>query len=105
MKEIQDRSCAWNRERFPEAAIEHVALKICEEAGEVARAVLGVAGLNSATGRGDVGAEIADVFISSLVLLGRWFPEIDIYAEIDAKLTALETPGQHRGSLKLEVNE
>ncbi len=98
LKSLQDRLCAWHNERFPDAQMEHVALKVCEEAGEVARAVLGVAGSKSATGYGNVGDEVADVFITGLVLLGRWFPDVDVCAHTNAKLIILETPGLHRAS-------
>ena len=99
LRPLQLRARAWHEERFPDAQMEHVALKLCEEAGEVARAVNGVAGRNSATGGGDVGDEVADVFIAALVLLARWFPEADIATRISIKLHRLETPGEHRASL------
>lgn len=98
--QIEKRATDWHRVRFPEAQMEHVALKVCEEAGEVAKAINGVSGMNSATGGGEVGAEAADVIVSLVVLLGRWFPYVSLAAEIDKKLTMLETPGAHRASLE-----
>lgn len=72
--------------------MEHVALKTCEEAGEVAKAVNGQVGKNAATGGGDVAGEAADVLITLLVLLGRWFPDVDLLVEVRAKLTILSDP-------------
>jgi NTP pyrophosphatase (non-canonical NTP hydrolase) len=95
---LQKRICAWHIQRFPDAQMEHVALKICEEVGEVARAINGRAEKNSATGGGCTEEEIADVFISALVLLGRWFPEVNIELEIYRKLVILETKGAHKAS-------
>ena len=98
MESLQNRIVKWHEIRFPDAQMEHVALKLCEEVGEVARAINGVAGQNSATGGGNVEQEVADVFISALVLLGRWFPDVNIELEIYRKLVILETPGSHRAS-------
>jgi hypothetical protein len=92
MDDLGDLVCDWHRERFPMAEMEHVALKACEEVGEVAKAVNGVAGMNSAAGGGDVGAEAADVVITLLVLLGRWFPHVDLVGEVQARLAILTDP-------------
>jgi len=83
--------------------MEHVALKTCEEAGEVARAINGVLGRNMATGGGDVGGESADVLITLLVLLGRWFPAVDLIGEVRAKLAILVDPTSgHAAALDAE---
>ena len=76
---------------FPNATVERVALKLASEAGEVCDAVIAYASGNEHPERADqVGAEAADVLIVLLVLLGRYFPEVDLAAEVDAKLTRLE---------------
>ena len=93
--EFEDLAAAvvrWHVERFPMAEAEHVTLKACEEVGEVAKAINGWAGMNSATGGGDVGAESADVLITLMVLLGRWFPTVDLLAEVRAKYAILTDP-------------
>lgn len=89
---LQAAIVLWHEQRFPRAEMVHVALKTCEEAGEVARAINGVVGMNSATGRGEVGKEAADVLITLFVLLGRWFPEVDLLAEVRTKLAILIDP-------------
>lgn len=100
LRDLQARLVAWHEARFPDAQPEHVVLKTCEEVGEVAKALNGILGANSATGGGDVPAESADTVISLLVLLGRWWPEVDLLAEIEDKVTMLETPGAHTASAR-----
>lgn len=95
--ELQWRAGTWHRDRFPYAQSEHVALKAAEEVGEVARAVNGEVGFNSATGGGSVIEEAADVVIALMVLVDRWTDD-DLMAAVDAKLTLLERPGAHRAS-------
>lgn len=99
------RIVEWHEARFPAAQMEHVALKVCEEAGEVAKAINGVAGADSATGIGDVGGEAADVMIALSVLLGRWFPEIDLDVEVEQKLAVLTDPNSgHPAASRGEVS-
>lgn len=86
---LQARLVSWHEERFPQADPVKVALKLNEEAGEVASAVLGLVGSDSATGKGDVAEECGDVLIAILVLLGRWFPHVDVVSEAFAKLDLL----------------
>lgn len=93
-----DRIIAWHEARFPAAQREHVALKLCSEAGEVADAINGEVGTTSATGKGNVGEEAADVFIALTVLLGRWYPGVDLMAEVAKKVLILETPGAHKSA-------
>lgn len=78
----------------------NVALKMSEEVGEVARAVNGLIGVNSATGGGDVVDECADVLIVVYALIGRWFSPEDLWDALDVKLEMLETPGAHKASAK-----
>ncbi len=79
---------AWHRERFPTAGPEHVGLKLASEVGElcdeVCTAVLAPFGL--------IGKEAADVLICLLALLGRWYPSVDLLAEVRAKLAILTNP-------------
>jgi hypothetical protein len=96
---LQAALVTWHVARFPDAEMVHVALKTCEEAGEVARAVNGVIGKNMATGGGDVPGEAADVLITLFVLLGRWFPEVDLLDEVRRKLAILVDPSSgHRAA-------
>lgn len=85
---IQARAVEWHTKRFPAFVAERVALKLCEEAGEVGRAVNDMHP-DSATGRGDVPSEAGDVLIALLVLLGRWFPDADLLVEAERKLDIL----------------
>ena len=89
---LQQRVVAWHEARFPEAEAVHVALKMAEECGEVASALNALVGKNSATGKGLVPEEAADVVITALVLLGRWFPGADLFAEVERKLAVLTDP-------------
>jgi hypothetical protein len=95
---LAQRARAWHEERFPAAKPEHVTLKGCSEMGEVADAVLALVGTASATGKGTLGEEAADVLISLMVLIERWHPEIDVLYEVGAKLLILETPGAHKSA-------
>lgn len=98
---LQQEIADWHEARFPEAQMEHVALKVCEEAGEVAKAINGVVGSNSATGGGDVAGECADVLISMLALLGRWFPDVDLVHEAWQKVGILTNPDSgHRAAAR-----
>lgn len=102
MSALQAAVVSWHERRFPDAQMEHVALKTCEEAGEVARAINGVIGKNSATRRGEVGKEAADVLITLYVLLGRWFPDVDLDGEVAKKLAILTNPTSgHAAAAKL----
>ena len=101
LEDLQVRIVAWHSARFPDAGPEHVALKICEEAGEVGRAVNSYLEVNDAHDydEGSVQSECADTLIASLVLLGRWFPEGGSLLQLlERKVTILETPGAHRAS-------
>lgn len=83
------RAHFWHAKRFPSCTPEESALKMSSENGEVCDAVLG---------HGDVGQEAADVLITLVVLLSRWYPTVDLLAEMDKKLRLLETPGAHKSS-------
>lgn len=100
MKTLQHRVGTWHQERFPHAQMAHVALKGSEEMGEVASAVIGIAGVQSATGDGDVVSEAADVVICMMVLLDRWFSHADLIEEVEKKLAILNDRNSiHRASL------
>jgi NTP pyrophosphatase (non-canonical NTP hydrolase) len=100
MNDLQERAVDWHIKRFPDAEAVHVALKMCEEAGEVCRALNGELGKNSATGYGDVCCEVADVIIAAMVLAGRYY-NIDIAHDIDSKLKILTDPNSgHRARLR-----
>ncbi|MBP0455143.1 MazG-like family protein [Kitasatospora sp. RG8] len=59
----------------PEQAILGQALKLCEEAGEVAEAVIGMLGMNPRKGLShnvdDVRAEACDAAVTALILIAR----------------------------------
>lgn len=87
---MQRRSVAWHNKRFPRATLEHVALKLAEEAGEVCGAVIAQAGTEHPERAGTVLAEAAQVLNVLLVLLGRWFPDADLADAFDFELAELE---------------
>lgn len=101
LESLQSRAVTWHKQRFPEADISHVGLKLCEETGEVASAINALVGTNSATGKGNVLDESADVLISLLVILGRW--RLDSFESLvdatERKLEILLTPGAHPASI------
>lgn len=102
MGDLQSRVGLWHVERFPDAQVEHVALKAAEEVGELASAILGVVGKNSATGGGDPLGEAADVAICLMVLLDRWIGG-DLLAAVEWKLAVLNDPNSgHRSSVRAE---
>ena len=99
-EELQGRAEAWHRRRF-DNAVEPMAvgLKLGSEVGEVHDALIFDWGSNSARGKGDVAGECADVAICLMVLLGRWYQDVDLMAEVAKKLEILETPNMHQSSV------
>lgn len=89
---LQERVAEWHAARFPDATMLHVVAKMAEECGEVASAVLSAAEGDAATGKGIVQEEAADVAITLLVILGRWFSNFDLLAEVERKLAILTDP-------------
>lgn len=89
---LSRRATAWHERRFPNGTMERVGLKLGSEVGELQDALVAVSpGSDEHPERAtQVGAEMADVVIVLMVLLGRYFPQIDLDAEIGAKLDRLE---------------
>lgn len=100
---LQARATDWHVRRFPQAGQEHVALKAAEEIGEVASAVIGTLGRNTATGAGDVPGEAADVVIALMVLLGRWYSPADLLEEVERKLSILTDPNSNHRSRAMPI--
>lgn len=97
--DLQWRVANWHRQRFPDAEMEHVALKASEEVGELSSAILGIIGKKSATGAGDPLGEAADVVICLMVLLDRWIGG-ELLDAVEDKLAILNDPESgHRSSL------
>lgn len=93
---LQDAVAVYHVRRFPDARLEHVALKLAEEAGETCSAVNGFVS-GGDFGKGDVMGEAADAVFVALALVGRWFPERDLLAEVEARLARnLDPNGGHR---------
>jgi len=96
---LQAAIAAYHVQRFPNAQVEHVALKLAEEGGEVASAVNDHVSEGD-FGKGDVVAEAVHTAFSLLALVGRWFPERDLLAEVEARLARNMDPnGGHRSCL------
>lgn len=96
---------SWHRDRFPAAGPEHVALKAASEVGELCDEVCTVAmGAGSLTSSYEVGREAADVVICLLALLGRWYPDVDLLAEVRAKLAILRNPDSGHRSASFRVD-
>lgn len=98
---LQEAIAAYHVQRFPDARMEHVALKLTEEAGETASAVNGhISGGDY--GKGDIVGEAADAVFVALALVGRWFPDRDLLAEVEARLVRNMDPnGGHRSCVRL----
>lgn len=101
MTSLQDRVTAWHEARFPDAGPEHVALKGCEEMGEVAEAVNGLSSsITGAIGAGDLLNETADVVLVMMALVGRWTTG-DLLAAVERKLAVLSDPtSSHRSAIR-----
>jgi len=89
---LRDRAVAWHERRFPNGTMERVGLKLGSEVGELQDTLVAASpGSDEHPERAtEVGREAADVAIVLLVLLGRFFPGIDLESEITAKLDRLE---------------
>lgn len=85
LEALASMAVAWHRQRFPAAGAVHIALKAASELGELLDAILPA----DLGGKGDVGEEAADVLICILALLGRFYPAVDLLAEVRAKLAIL----------------
>lgn len=88
LNEVARRVRAWRLRQFGEQTLTRHALQVCEEAGEVARAV-GKAeeGIRPET-RGDLGSELADVILSACGLAAA--AGIDLDAIVAARLERVE---------------
>jgi hypothetical protein len=82
---------AYHVQRFPTAGPVNVALKIAEEAGELASAVNGYVS-GGDFGKGDVVYEAVDTLLAIRALLGRWFPDVDPDAEVEARIALFQDP-------------
>jgi NTP pyrophosphatase (non-canonical NTP hydrolase) len=81
---LQSRSTAWRAQHYPDCTPTDVVAKLFEEGGELARAIIG--DLEGRPDRGDVGQEAAQVVLVVLSLVGRFYPDIDVLAEVNAEL-------------------
>ncbi|MEV5976003.1 MazG-like family protein [Streptomyces sp. NPDC052114] len=87
--ETVGRLCEWldsHNERAPQEALLLRMLKLSEEVGEVAQAVIGATGQNPRKGTthtwDDVRAELCDVIVTAMVALRTLTPEArDVFAE------------------------
>lgn len=102
MESLQQRSGLWHRERFPYVRPDNIALKIAEEAGELCSAVNG--SINPSYGKGDVGGEAADVVLAVMALIDRFYPWVDLGAEIEKKYAVLiDRTSSHPSSLRPDI--
>src|ERR1700730_2741880 len=96
---LQDAIAAYHRLRFPDCTVEQITLKLAEEAGEGASAVNGMVS-DGDYGKGDPVGEAADSVFVHLALVGRFFPDRDLMAEVEARLARNMDPnGGHRSCL------
>jgi len=98
---LQRRAAAWHTARFPACSAEDITLKAMAELGEVADAILAIAGRDGTHPERAalVLQEAADVAVTMLALCGRCGYG-DLLTAVSAKLAVLETPGgPHPASL------
>ncbi len=84
---LQSEIGAWHRLAFPDAHPEHIALKLCEEAGEVARCVNALVGMARPNGTPLI-EELAQVVLVALALADRC-GGLDLMEAVRAELEAL----------------
>lgn len=88
MPTLQRRCVAWHEHRFPDADQWKHFTKVVEEIGEVARAMVG--DHEDRPGRGDVVDECAQVVLTLVTLVGRWYPDRDLLVETLAEMSRHE---------------
>lgn len=100
---IQKLCGKWHEQKFPLATDIEVALKSCEEMGEVAQEVLGDSSNNSFPERGGhTPEEAADVAICLFILLERYYPGRDLLEEVQKKMDIMTDPNSgHRAAIEL----
>jgi phosphoribosyl-ATP pyrophosphohydrolase len=84
-REIYDRISTSAAAQVDREGVLYRALKVQEEAGEVAAAIIGFVGANARKGvtheGEDVAKELADVVITAMVALHDWTPSPKIFME------------------------
>lgn len=78
---FQMTAAAWHTGRQPESHPSLLITKAVEELGEVGKAL---------HGRGDMPAEAGDVIVALAILIGRWFPDRNVFDEARRKLAELQ---------------
>ena len=91
---LQDRVAEWHANRWPDAEPANVIAKLFEEGGEVSRAVN--------TGRGSTEEEAGDVGIVMMVLLGRFYPEVNFVQAIEDRFRYITDPANGHRTLTAE---
>lgn len=95
MPTLQRRCVAWHEHRFPDADQWKHFTKVVEEVGEVARAMVG--DNEGRPGRGDVVDECAQVVLTLVTLVGRWYPDRDLLVETLAEMSRHENDQSWQG--------
>lgn len=107
MDYLQEPATRWHTQRFPDAIVFEVTTKASEELGECAAEVLidksGTMNLKERPLTTNAPAEAADVVLSLMVLLGRWYPGYDLMEEVAKKINKLTDPNSgHRAAMELK---
>lgn len=77
---LQADAAYWHKTNHPDDGIYKMLAKAAEELGELARACIAID--EARPGRGDPGHEAVDTVLVILSLVGRYFPDTDVLAEL-----------------------
>lgn len=96
MTDDQQALCAeWHASRFQDHDRWLILAKLTEEVGELARAV--IAEHEGRPGRGDVGQEAAQCVLVLMTLIGRFYPERDLLADVRGEYERIVAIPGHPG--------
>jgi hypothetical protein len=88
MTGIQDRCARWTMRQHPDGVLTGRLAKLLEEAGELSRACIGK--IEGRPNRGDPGDEAAQIVLVVASIIGIYFPDRDLFADVIRELERVE---------------